>query len=72
MFKTSSNSFVLRDTEIEIDLPKQTITLIATGEQESFEINDYKKGNMLNGFDDIEFDLAVATMAGRKAAYSFL
>ena len=43
------------DTEIEIDLPKQTITLLATGEQESFEINDYKKGNMLNGFDDIDY-----------------
>ena len=28
------------DTEIEIDLPKQTITLLATSEQESFEIND--------------------------------
>lgn len=43
------------DTELEIDLPKQTITLLATGEQESFEINDYKKGNMLNGFDDIDY-----------------
>jgi len=42
-------------TEIEIDLPKQTITLLVTGEQESFEINDYKKQNMLNGFDDIDY-----------------
>ncbi|MBG7631361.1 MAG: 3-isopropylmalate dehydratase small subunit [Bacteroidetes bacterium] len=42
-------------TEIEIDLPKQTITILETGEQESFEINGYKKDNMVNGFDDIDF-----------------
>jgi 3-isopropylmalate/(R)-2-methylmalate dehydratase small subunit len=42
-------------TEIEIDLPKQTVTLLVTGESESFEINDYKKENMLNGFDDIDY-----------------
>ena len=42
-------------TEIEIDLPKQTITILETGEQESFEINAYKKDNMINGFDDIDF-----------------
>ena len=42
-------------TELEIDLKKQTITLLASGEQESFEINDYKKENMLNGFDDIDY-----------------
>ncbi len=43
------------ETELEIDLPKQTITLLATGEQESFEINEYKKQNMINGFDDIDY-----------------
>ena len=43
------------ETELEINLPKQTITLLATGEQESFEINDYKKQNMINGFDDIDY-----------------
>ncbi|MDV7187899.1 3-isopropylmalate dehydratase small subunit [Lutibacter sp. TH_r2] len=43
------------NTEIEIDLPKQTITLLETGEQESFDINGYKKDNMLNGFDDIDY-----------------
>ena len=42
-------------TEIEINLPKQTITILVSGEQESFEINDYKKDNMLNGFDDIDY-----------------
>jgi len=43
------------ETELEINLPKQTIILLATGEQESFEINDYKKQNMINGFDDIDY-----------------
>jgi len=43
------------ETELEIDLPKQTITLLETGEFESFEINDYKKQNMINGFDDIDY-----------------
>ena len=43
------------NTEIKVDLPKQTVTLVATGESESFEINTYKKVNMLNGFDDIDY-----------------
>ena len=30
-------------TELEINLPEQTITLLATGEKESFDINGYKK-----------------------------
>ncbi len=42
-------------TTIEINLPEQTITLVATGEKESFDINGYKKNNMLNGFDDIDY-----------------
>ncbi len=43
------------ETELEIDLPKQTITLLETGDFESFEINEYKKQNMINGFDDIDY-----------------
>ncbi len=42
-------------TEIEINLPNQTITLLTSGEKESFEINSYKKENMLNGYDDIDY-----------------
>ncbi len=42
-------------TEIEINLQNQTVTLLVTGEQESFDINDYKKQNMLNGYDDIDY-----------------
>ena len=42
-------------TAIKVDLPNQTVTLVATGESESFVINAYKKDNMLNGFDDIDY-----------------
>ena len=41
--------------EIRVDLPNQTVTLLSTGESESFDINGYKKENMLNGFDDIDY-----------------
>lgn len=43
------------NTEIEVNLPEQTITIVSTGDSESFDINDYKKDNMLNGFDDIDY-----------------
>jgi len=43
------------ETELEVNLPAQTITILATGEQESFDINGYKKHNMTNGFDDIDY-----------------
>ena len=33
----------------------ETITILATGEKESFEINGYKKHNMINGYDDIDY-----------------
>jgi 3-isopropylmalate/(R)-2-methylmalate dehydratase small subunit len=42
-------------TELEVNLSDQTITLLASGEKETFEISPYKKNNMLNGFDDIDY-----------------
>lgn len=42
-------------TTLEINLETQTITLLATGAQEKFEISSYKKDNMLHGFDDIDY-----------------
>ncbi|MDE3235253.1 MAG: 3-isopropylmalate dehydratase small subunit [Bacteroidota bacterium] len=41
--------------ELEVSLPDQTITILATGENESFVINGYKKHNLLNGYDDIDY-----------------
>lgn len=45
-------------TEIEVDLPSQTITNLATGESEHFDINSYKKECLMNGQDDIDYLLA--------------
>lgn len=42
-------------TEVEVNLPEQTITNKATGNKESFEINAYKKHCLENGLDDIDF-----------------
>lgn len=43
------------DAQLEINLEKQTITLMATGAHESFVINGYKKHNLMNGYDDIDY-----------------
>ena len=48
-------------TEVEINLPQQTITLLDTGDAESFDINEYKKDNMQHGFDDIDYLINMAT-----------
>ena len=42
-------------TEVEVNLPEQTITNKAIGKSESFEINAYKKHCLMNGLDDIDF-----------------
>jgi 3-isopropylmalate/(R)-2-methylmalate dehydratase small subunit len=46
-------------TEVTVDLGAQTVTLNATGAQESFEISAYKKQNLQNGFDDIDYLLNI-------------
>lgn len=43
------------ECEIEVNLPDQTITIMSTGNTESFSINAYKKENLMNGFDDIDY-----------------
>lgn len=43
------------ETQIEVNLPEQTVTLVSTGEKESFDISPYKKSNLTNGFDDIDY-----------------
>jgi 3-isopropylmalate/(R)-2-methylmalate dehydratase small subunit len=40
---------------LDVDLESQTITISATGESESFEINPYKKTCLINGYDDIDY-----------------
>lgn len=40
---------------ITVDLENQTVSLEGSSTVESFEINSYKKDNMKNGFDDIDY-----------------
>ena len=41
--------------ELIVDLPQQKVSLTETGEMESFAITPYKKENMMNGYDDIDY-----------------
>jgi 3-isopropylmalate/(R)-2-methylmalate dehydratase small subunit len=47
------------DSELLVDLEKQSITINSTGESASFDINSYKKTCLLNGYDDIDFLLSM-------------
>ncbi len=42
-------------TEINVNLKKQKVSIVDIELSENFEINEYKKNNMLNGFDDIDY-----------------
>lgn len=46
------------ESTLSIDVDKQTITIDATGTQEIFDINLYKKTCLLNGYDDIDYLLS--------------
>ena len=43
------------ETEVEVNLPDQTISNLSTGTYEHFEINSYKKHCLTNGLDDIDY-----------------
>ena len=43
------------NTTFEVDLSKQTFTIIATDDSTDFEINPYKKHCLQNGLDDIDY-----------------
>ena len=42
-----------------VNLPQQKITIDSTAAVETFDINPYKKDNMTNGFDDIDYLLNI-------------
>jgi 3-isopropylmalate/(R)-2-methylmalate dehydratase small subunit len=54
-------------TKLIVDLPSQTISLEGTNSSESFDINTYKKENMLNGFDDIDYLTNIKDQIGEFA-----
>ena len=45
--------------ELEVNLPEQYIKIVSTGEKESFDISNYKKTCLLNGYDDIDYLLSI-------------
>lgn len=47
------------EATLTIDVADQTIRIDASGEQESFDINKYKKECLLNGYDDIDYLLSI-------------
>jgi 3-isopropylmalate/(R)-2-methylmalate dehydratase small subunit len=42
-------------TKVRVDVPRQTVTNLATGRSEEFELNPYKKYCLMNALDDIDY-----------------
>ena len=42
-------------TKVRVDVPNQTVTNLATGRSQSFEVNAYKKYCLMNALDDIDY-----------------
>lgn len=55
-------------TNVRIDLEKQELKILSSGESVGFEINPYKKECMLKGLDDIDYLLNIK---GMITAYEF-
>ena len=47
------------NTTLTVNLPLQQISIDANAKAENFDINPYKKENMTNGFDDIDYLLNI-------------
>ena len=47
------------NTQFEVNLPEQSIKILSSGDAEKFQLNGYKKDNLLNGFDDIDYLLNI-------------
>jgi 3-isopropylmalate/(R)-2-methylmalate dehydratase small subunit len=63
-------TMILEDpgTKVRIDLEKENITLLPTGESLKFDINPYKKECLLKGLDDIDYLLNIKELI---TAYEF-
>jgi 3-isopropylmalate/(R)-2-methylmalate dehydratase small subunit len=42
-------------TQLEVDIEKQSIRILSTGDEAKFDINPYKKECLINGYDDIDY-----------------
>lgn len=45
--------------KVKVDLQAKVITNLSTGATENFEINNYKRNCLLNGYDDIDFLMSI-------------
>ena len=45
--------------EVKVDLESQKISLLPGGPEEEFEISQYKKNCLINGYDDIDYLLSL-------------
>jgi 3-isopropylmalate/(R)-2-methylmalate dehydratase small subunit len=45
--------------KLEVDLEKQSLKIVASGEEAHFDINPYKKACLINGYDDIDYLLSL-------------
>ena len=60
---------------VKVDLPNQTIEIVGTDLKAFFEINEYKKMCLLNGYDDIDYILSQSESVKafeEKRAYAYL
>lgn len=48
-----------KEAVLTVDLENQEIIITGTGEEETFDINSYKKNCLLNGFDDIDYLVSI-------------
>lgn len=49
------------ETKVVVDLEKQTVRLVISGESESFKISAYKKTCLSNGYDDLDYLIDMTT-----------
>ncbi len=45
--------------QFEVDLENQRFTILASGKSTSFEIDNYKKECLLNGYDDVDYLVSI-------------
>ena len=45
--------------KFEVNLGEQTMTIVSTGEKTGFDIDSYKKECLLNGYDDVDYLIAM-------------
>lgn len=57
---------------LTVNLADQAITINSINEQEKFEINNYKKTCLLNGFDDIDYLISIKNDIEKFETYSAL